>query len=114
MVAGADQEPTRNTPDPGVDGPAAGAAGVRKVRESVRKAGASASAQEDALDALKWEVAERLGLDDDLQNPDELTVREAGKIGGQMVRELIEQGKEVIAEDQGQSAKRTARRSGQP
>lgn len=53
-----------------------------------------------AMEELKWEVAERLGLDDDLQDPDELTVREAGKVGGQMVKKLIEKGKEAMAGDQ--------------
>ncbi|HHV55184.1 MAG TPA: small, acid-soluble spore protein, alpha/beta type [Firmicutes bacterium] len=52
------------------------------------------------MEELKWEVAERLGLDDDLQDPDELTVREAGKVGGQMVKKLIEKGKEAMAGDQ--------------
>ena len=36
----------------------------------------------DANKKLKWETARELGLDDDLTNPgDELTVREAGRIG---------------------------------
>ncbi|HHY99186.1 MAG TPA: small, acid-soluble spore protein, alpha/beta type, partial [Firmicutes bacterium] len=38
--------------------------------------------EERALDRLKWETAEQLGLADDLQDADELSVREAGKIGG--------------------------------
>ncbi len=52
------------------------------------------------LDKLKWEVADQLGLDDDLsQGGDELTVREAGKIGGNMVKKLVEKGKEVLNEE---------------
>ncbi|MDH7577092.1 MAG: small, acid-soluble spore protein, alpha/beta type [Bacillota bacterium] len=54
----------------------------------------------DAHERLKWETARRLGLDDDLANAgDELTVREAGKIGGNMVRELIKAGEKALAEE---------------
>lgn len=56
-------------------------------------------------DALKWETARELGLDDELAHAgDELTVREAGKIGGQMVKKLINAGKQVISQ-QGNSVK---------
>lgn len=49
---------------------------------------------------LKWETARELGLDDDLAKAgDELTVREAGKIGGQMVRKLIKAGQKALAEE---------------
>lgn len=51
---------------------------------------------EDELDTLKMEVAQELGLDDDLQDPDELTVREAGKIGGQMVKRLVAEGEKAL------------------
>jgi hypothetical protein len=52
------------------------------------------------LDRLKWETARELGLEDDLANAgDELTVREAGKIGGNMVRKLVKAGEEVLAEE---------------
>ncbi|MGB9791074.1 MAG: small, acid-soluble spore protein, alpha/beta type [Thermacetogeniaceae bacterium] len=54
---------------------------------------------------LKWETARELGLDDDLARAgDELTVREAGKIGGQMVKKLIKAGEEALSrqEDQNQ------------
>lgn len=47
---------------------------------------------------LKWETAQELGLDDDLAGGgDELTVREAGKIGGNMVKKLVEKGEQEIA-----------------
>lgn len=50
---------------------------------------------------LKWDVAKELGLDDDLQaGGDELSVREAGKIGGNMVKRLVEAGKEKIVEEE--------------
>ncbi len=51
----------------------------------------------DTNKKLKWETARELGLDDDLTNPgDKLTVREAGKIGGNMVRKLVKAGKETL------------------
>ncbi|HHV61206.1 MAG TPA: alpha/beta-type small acid-soluble spore protein [Firmicutes bacterium] len=52
-----------------------------------------------SLDKLKWETAEQLGLDDDLKNPDELSVREAGKIGGKMVRRLVKAGEKALARE---------------
>lgn len=55
---------------------------------------------ERQLDSLKWETAKELGLDDDLANAgDELTTREAGKIGGNMVRKLVKAGEEALAEE---------------
>jgi len=55
---------------------------------------------ENAREKLKWETARELGLDDDLAGGgDELTVREAGKIGGNMVKKLIEKGREELAEE---------------
>ncbi len=49
---------------------------------------------------LKWETARELGLDEDLAKAgDELSVREAGKIGGQMVRKLIKAGQQALAEE---------------
>jgi hypothetical protein len=54
----------------------------------------------DAKEKLKWETARELGLDDDLAGGgDELTVREAGKIGGNMVKKLIEKGEEELAKE---------------
>ncbi|HEY8487175.1 MAG TPA: alpha/beta-type small acid-soluble spore protein [Limnochordales bacterium] len=51
-----------------------------------------------ARESLKEEVARELGLQDDLADPDRLSVREAGKIGGQMVRRLIREGQRRLAE----------------
>lgn len=59
-------------------------------------------AKEGVMKQLKWEVADQLGLADDLQDPDELSVREAGKVGGNMVRRLIERGKQAMAKEQGE------------
>ncbi|HHW15198.1 MAG TPA: small, acid-soluble spore protein, alpha/beta type [Firmicutes bacterium] len=56
--------------------------------------------EERAKEKLKLEVAEDLGLADDLQDPDELSVREAGKIGGNMVKRLVEKGEERLAAEQ--------------
>ncbi|NLW47529.1 MAG: alpha/beta-type small acid-soluble spore protein [Firmicutes bacterium] len=54
---------------------------------------------EDGREKLKWETARELGLDDDLaEGGDELTVREAGKIGGNMVKKLVKKGEQEIAE----------------
>lgn len=61
------------------------------------------------LEKLKWETAQQLGLDDDLKDPDELSVREAGKIGGNMVRKLIKKGEEAIAEEGGRIAQENIR-----
>jgi len=59
------------------------------------------------LDNLKWEVADALDLDDDLsKGGDELTVREAGKIGGNMVKKLVEKGKEALQQE-GSGSERT-------
>jgi len=55
---------------------------------------------EDQLDRLKWETAKELGLEDDLANAgEELTVREAGKIGGNMVRKLVKAGEKALAKE---------------
>ena len=51
------------------------------------------------IDRLKFETAEQLGLSDDLRDPDELTVREGGKVGGAMVRKLVKKGKRAIAKE---------------
>ena len=54
----------------------------------------------NSKEKLKWETAEELGLDDDLAaGGDELTVREAGKIGGNMVKKLVEKGEAEIARE---------------
>lgn len=61
------------------------------------KSNPNSSAQ--AKEKLKWETAKELGLDDDLaEGGDELTVREAGKIGGNMVKKLVKKGEQEIAE----------------
>lgn len=55
---------------------------------------------ESGKEKLKWDTARELGLDDDLAaGGDELTVKEAGKIGGNMVKKLVEEGKEKIEEE---------------
>lgn len=55
-----------------------------------------------ALDRLKYEVAEELGLRDDIQARGwgEMTTREVGKIGGNMVRKMIRFAEsEMVARD---------------
>lgn len=58
-----------------------------------------------ALDRLKWETAKELGLEDDMAGGgDELSVREAGKIGGNMVKKLVKSGERALAEEGGRKA----------
>ncbi|MBE3597658.1 MAG: alpha/beta-type small acid-soluble spore protein [Limnochordaceae bacterium] len=66
----------------------------RRPKDTQDETGAQGPAS--GKEELKHEVARELGLEDDLQDPDELSVREAGKIGGQMVRRLIQAGKEQM------------------
>jgi hypothetical protein len=51
------------------------------------------------LDHLKYEVAADLGLDDDIQSRGwgNMTTREVGKIGGTMVKRLIQKAEQDIA-----------------
>lgn len=46
---------------------------------------------EDELESLKEEVAEELHLDDDIERRgyENMTTREVGKIGGNMVKKMI-------------------------
>ncbi|ABY94381.1 MULTISPECIES: alpha/beta-type small acid-soluble spore protein [Thermoanaerobacter] len=46
---------------------------------------------ENELDSLKQEVAEKLNLDDDIEKRgwENMTTREVGKIGGNMVKKMI-------------------------
>lgn len=74
--------------------------GTREVRGVAPKEQGKIPAQ-DPNEKLKWDTARELGLDDDLAaGGDELSVREAGKIGGNMVKKLVEEGKEKIQEEQ--------------
>lgn len=51
-------------------------------------------------DKLKWETARELGLENDLaRSGDSLSVREAGKIGGQMVKKMIQAGQKALNEE---------------
>lgn len=55
---------------------------------------------EKQLDELKWEVAEELQLDDDIKKRgfENMTTREVGKIGGNMVKKLIRFAEREMAE----------------
>lgn len=57
---------------------------------------------ERALDRLKYEVAEDLGLDDDIRERgwENMTTREVGHIGGQMVKRLIRAGEASLADEE--------------
>jgi len=56
----------------------------------------------DALEELKYEVAEELGLRDDIENRgwENMTTRETGKIGGHMVRRLVRRAEKDLARRQ--------------
>lgn len=51
------------------------------------------------MDQLKYETAKELGLENDLSDPDELSVREAGKIGGNMTKKLVKAGERALADE---------------
>jgi len=53
---------------------------------------------EKSLENLKWEVAKELNLDDDIQERgfENMTTREVGQIGGNMVRKMIEYAEEQM------------------
>jgi hypothetical protein len=57
-----------------------------------------------ALDRLKYEVATELGLDDDIQQRgwENMTTREVGTIGGNMVRKMINFAEGEMAQRNGQ------------
>jgi hypothetical protein len=49
---------------------------------------------------LKWEATKELGLDDDLAaGGDEISVKEAGKIGGNMVKKMVEKGERELTKE---------------
>ena len=56
----------------------------------------------NAMDHLKYEVAQDLGLDDDIQNRgwENMTTREVGKIGGNMVKKMVAMAEEQMANQQ--------------
>lgn len=58
---------------------------------------------EKAMDHLKSEVAQELGLDDDIQERgwENMTTREVGKIGGNMVRKMIGIAEQEMAKQNG-------------
>jgi hypothetical protein len=52
--------------------------------------------RKEKYEQLKWETARELHLDDELQSGKGLSAREAGKIGGQMVRKLVKAGEKSL------------------
>lgn len=58
---------------------------------------------EDELDSLKEEVAEELHLDDDIKKRgfENMTTREVGKIGGNMVKKMIKYAEKQMDEKDG-------------
>ncbi|CAA7601674.1 Small, acid-soluble spore proteins, alpha/beta type [Acididesulfobacillus acetoxydans] len=55
---------------------------------------------EKQLDELKWEVAEELQLDDDIEDKgfENMTTREVGRIGGNMVKKMIKFAEKEMSE----------------
>ena len=68
----------------------------KKAAEELRQ-----QQEEEEMEELKYEVAEELDLDDDIEKRgwDNMTTREAGKIGGNMVKRMIDKGKEEMTEE---------------
>jgi len=64
------------------------------TRRQDRGAEGSSEASRAAVERLKYEVAQDLGLDDDIASRGfaNMTTREVGKIGGHMVRRLVRRG----------------------
>lgn len=62
--------------------------------------------REEALEDLKFDVADDVDvpLEEEGDNGD-LTARQLGKIGGNMVKRLVERGEQAIAEDAADAAK---------
>lgn len=60
-----------------------------------------ARAGREALRSLKFEVAEELGLQDDIAERGfaNMTTREVGTLGGHMVRRLVARGRQAMARD---------------
>ncbi|MFY0546218.1 small, acid-soluble spore protein, alpha/beta type [Brevibacillus sp. H7] len=59
---------------------------------------------EQAMDRLKVETAKELGLDDDIEQRgwENMTTREVGLIGGNMVKKMIAYAEKHMAEDSNQ------------
>jgi len=59
------------------------------------------SRAESALDEVKYEVADELGLLEKIrtQGWGDMTTREVGRVGGQMVRKLIQAAEESLAQE---------------
>ncbi|MDI6893308.1 MAG: alpha/beta-type small acid-soluble spore protein [Bacillota bacterium] len=60
------------------------------------------------LDRLKYEVAQDLGLTDDVERRGwgDMTTREVGHIGGQMVRRMVRFAEQDLARERGQDDQR--------
>lgn len=62
----------------------------------------------EALDRFKYEVAEELGLRDDIERRgwEHMTTGEVGKIGGNMVRRMVEFAEREMGQDDGDAEPR--------
>lgn len=67
----------------------------------------SRRSQRRAMNHLKFEVARDLGLDDDIKQRGfaNMTTREVGKIGGNMVKRLVAKGEQTLAAESTESTR---------
>lgn len=63
---------------------------------------------QDALDRFKWEVAEELGLAAKIRQVgwENMTTREVGKVGGQMVKRMIAAAEQSLMQHQAGGSER--------
>lgn len=75
-----------------------------KRRQNDRRGKILVPQAEEEMDVLKQEVARELHLDDDIARRgwENMTTREVGKIGGQMVKRLLRRAEEDLADEGGQ------------
>lgn len=73
------------------------------MRLSARRRRLALPEADGALDRMKYEVAEELGLRDDIERRGwgEMTTREVGTIGGHMVRKMVRFAERHMSADEG-------------
>lgn len=74
----------------------------RREKEGGRRGEILVPQAEEEMEALKEEVARQLDLDDDIARRgwENMTTREVGKIGGQMVRRLVRKAEQDLAREE--------------
>lgn len=84
------------------------------IRLSKRRRMPALPEADGALDRLKYEVADELGLRDDIQERGwgEMTTREVGTIGGHMVRKMVRFAEGRLADSDIETAEGAGARDG--